>query len=95
MASVPPDKSDDNMASALPEKIAFSGVEKHSIVSVSTYGCIQAKEDKIYFKAGLEAMMETLEPEVVLVYGPMPEFHQQYTNHHNHRCKLYNPFQYK
>ena len=58
---------------ARPEKIAFSGVEKHSIVSVSTYGCIQAKEDKIYFKAGLEAMMETLEPEVVLVYGPMPE----------------------
>ncbi len=57
----------------LPEKIAFLGVEKHSIVSIGTYGCIQSKEDKAYFKSGLKAMMETLEPEVVLVYGPMPE----------------------
>ena len=55
----------------LPEKVAFLGVEKHSIVSIGTYGCIQSKEDKMHFKAGLEAMLETLEPEVVLVYGPM------------------------
>lgn len=55
----------------LPEKIAFLGAEKHSIVSIGTYGCIQSKEDKRHFKAGLEAMLETLEPEVVLVYGPM------------------------
>lgn len=55
----------------LPEKIAFLGAEKHSIVSVGTYGCIQSKEDKMHFKAGLEAMLETLEPVIVLVYGPM------------------------
>lgn len=55
----------------LPEKVAFLGVEKHSIVSIGTYGCIQSKEDKMHFKAGLEAMLESLEPEVVLVYGPM------------------------
>ena len=56
----------------LPEKVAFLGVEKHSIVAIGTYGCIQHKEDKYHFKAGLEAMLETLEPEVVLVYGSMP-----------------------
>ncbi len=56
-----------------PEKVAFLGAEKHSIVAVGTYGCIQHREDKYYFQAGLEAMLETLEPEIVLVYGAMPE----------------------
>ena len=57
----------------LPEKVAFLGAEKHSIVSIGTYGCIQHADDKKHFKAGLEAMLETLEPEVVLVYGSMPD----------------------
>ena len=59
--------------SALPEKIAFLGAPKHSIAAVGTYGCIRHKEDKYHFRAGLDAMLETLEPEVVLVYGAMPE----------------------
>lgn len=57
----------------LPEKVAFAGVEKHSIVAIGTYGCIRHHEDKMHFKAGLEAMLETLEPEIVLVYGSMPD----------------------
>ena len=56
----------------LPFRIAFLGVEKHSIISVGTYGCIQGRDNKYHFKAGLESMLETLEPEVVLVYGSMP-----------------------
>ena len=59
--------------SVLPEKIAFLGAPKHSIVAVGTYGCIRHKEDKYHFRAGLDAMLETLEPEVVLVYGAMPK----------------------
>ncbi len=55
----------------LPEKVAFLGVEKHSIVAISTYGCFRTKDDKYHFEAGLDSMMETLEPEVVLVYGSM------------------------
>jgi hypothetical protein len=54
-----------------PEKIAFLGVEKHSIVAIGTYGCSQTSEDKYHLKAGLEAMLETLEPVIVLVYGSM------------------------
>ncbi|MBR4765162.1 MAG: DUF4417 domain-containing protein [Clostridia bacterium] len=54
-----------------PEKIAFLGVPKHSIVCIGTYGCSNTKEDKYYLHAGLDAMMETLEPDVVLVYGSM------------------------
>ncbi len=57
----------------LPEKFAFLGVPKHSIVSIGTYGCIKSKENKIYFTEGLEAMLDELEPEVVLVYGGMPD----------------------
>lgn len=57
----------------LPERIAFLGVEKHSIVSIGSYGVVKSGLEKKHFKAGLEAMLKTLEPEVVLVYGAMPD----------------------
>lgn len=56
-----------------PEKIAFLGVEKNSIIIISTYGCLKSNEDKYHFLAGLDEMMITLEPQVVLVYGSMPD----------------------
>ncbi|MDO5297055.1 MAG: DUF4417 domain-containing protein [bacterium] len=56
-----------------PEKVAFLGVEKHSIVAISNYGCFSTQEEKYHFAAGLDAMMETLEPDTVLVYGSMPD----------------------
>ena len=55
----------------LPEKVAFLGIEKHSIIAIGTYGCSQTKDDKYHLKAGLESALETLEPVVVLVYGSM------------------------
>ena len=57
----------------LPEKVAFLGIEKHSIVSIGSYGVVKTREEKKHFRAGLESMLETLEPETVLVYGAMPE----------------------
>lgn len=57
----------------LPERVAFLGVEKHSIVAIGTYGCIKSRDDRYHFEAGLAAMMESLEPEIVLVYGSMNE----------------------
>lgn len=57
----------------LPEKFAFLGAPKNSIVSVGTYGCIRGKENKRFFREGLEAMLDELTPEVVLVYGRMPK----------------------
>lgn len=59
--------------SVLPERVAFLGVEKQSIVAIGTYGCFKTRDDKYHFEAGLAAMMETLEPRVVLVYGSMNE----------------------
>lgn len=57
----------------LGERVAFQGVARHSIVSIGTYGQIKKAESKRYFREGLVAMLDTLEPEVVLVYGPMPD----------------------
>jgi hypothetical protein len=56
-----------------PEKIAFLGIEKNSIIAISTYGCIKTKEDKYHFSSGLYEMLSTLEPNVVLVHGSMPD----------------------
>ena len=55
------------------EKVAFLGISKQSIVSVSTYGCIRGSENQYYFQSGLEAMLEELEPRIVLVHGAMPD----------------------
>lgn len=55
----------------LGEKVAFQGVDKHSIVSIGTYGQIRTAESKRYFREGLIEMLKELEPEVVLVYGSM------------------------
>lgn len=57
----------------LPERVAFSGIEHHSIVSVGSYGQLKDKVNRYYFEAGIDAMMETLEPEYVLVYSKMPD----------------------
>lgn len=57
----------------LPEKIAFLGLPKNSIYSIGTYGCIRTKEDKRYFREGLIEMLKELEPEIVIVYGSMPD----------------------
>ncbi len=58
---------------ALPEKFAFLGVPKNSIVSIGTYGCIKSSENRYFFRAGLDAMLQELTPQVVLVYGSMPD----------------------
>ncbi len=55
-----------------PEKIAFLGLPRHSITCIGTYGCINSREDKYHFQAGLESMLETLEPKLIPVYGAMP-----------------------
>lgn len=55
------------------DKVAFLGVDKHSEVSIGTYGQVQTAESKRIFREGLIVMLEELEPEIVLVYGSMPK----------------------
>ena len=49
---------------------AFAGIPKHDIVSIGSYGCCQSKEDKYYLIHGIEAMLDYLKPQAVIVYGP-------------------------
>ena len=63
------------------ERVAFLGVEQDSIVAIGTYGCIRGFENKYHFEAGLDVMLQTLRPRVVLVYGAMPkEIFSQYSS---------------
>lgn len=55
-----------------PEQVAFLGVPKHNIVCIGTYGCVEGDSESYYFKEGLRAMLDYIEPKIVLVYGPMP-----------------------
>ncbi len=55
------------------EYVAFSGIEKNSIVSVGAYGQIKNNVNRYYFEEGMHAMMKFLTPKVVLVYGKMPD----------------------
>lgn len=57
---------------ALPEPFAFLGLPKHSILCLGTYGSCKTKEEKYHLRHGLTAMLDYLQPEIVLVYGAMP-----------------------
>lgn len=73
---------------------AFQGIEKHGIIAVGSYGCIKDREKRYHFEAGFEAMMMMLKPEVVLVYGAMPDYvfgaYEMYTKlvHYENFMKL-------
>lgn len=75
----------------------FNGIPKHSIVAISTHGCIKTNAQKLIFRNGLAKMIEILAPTDVLVYGYMPNsifddfkkrtiFHN-YPNHFEKKCK--------
>lgn len=49
--------------------LAFMGIPKHNILSIGTYGCTKAKDDKYHLQAGLENMLYYLKPTDVIVYG--------------------------
>ena len=51
--------------------LAFAGIPTHTIVTIGTYGCSKTAEDRYYLQAGLDAMLITIEPLAVIVYGSM------------------------
>ena len=54
-------------------RYCFNGLPKHSILAVSTHGCIKSNEQKRMFRTGLIKMIELLKPTDVIVYGYMPQ----------------------
>lgn len=51
----------------------FLGVPQGAMVSVSTHGCITSIEERRMFRIGLAAMLDVIQPHVVLVHGYMPD----------------------
>lgn len=50
----------------------FEGIDRNGTVCVSTSGVLLDKKDRTAFIRGLDAMLEALTPQTVLVYGSMP-----------------------
>jgi hypothetical protein len=42
------------------------------MVSVSTHGCITSQKERQMFKVGFGAMLDAIQPKIVLVHGYMP-----------------------
>lgn len=55
-------------------KFAFSGIPKGSIVAVSTIGVKEDKDALNVWNEGMNAMIETIEPSTILVYGGELDF---------------------
>ncbi len=66
---------------------AFLGLEKHSIYCIGSYGCIKSKKDSFHFREGLRAMINELEPEIIIVYGSM---HDRIFGEFKKSCKFIN-----
>ncbi len=50
---------------------AFEGLPTGGTVAVGTHGTFRKKLDREYFKKGLDRMVETLQPDTLIVYGPI------------------------
>ena len=61
----------NNVRWGTPEtyKYCFDGIEKNSIVCVSTVGCLGTKRDEERFVEGLAKMIDVLNPRHILMYG--------------------------
>lgn len=68
------------------DTFAFLGLPKNSIVCVSSYGVIKNPVNRYHFINGFRAMLSELEPEIVLVYGSMPD---KYFDGFKDKTKLY------
>lgn len=65
---------------------AFDGIQKHSIVSVSSVGIWRDKKAYKLFLAGLSVMIEKIKPRCIIFYGKIPDY-----NFGNIKSKSYSP----
>lgn len=49
------------------------GISKGSTISVGSHGCIKGCIDRMYFKRGMEYVVQKLEPQRIIVYGKAPD----------------------
>lgn len=49
------------------------GISKGGTISVGSHGCIKVRADRMYFKRGMEYVVQKLEPQRIIVYGKAPD----------------------
>lgn len=68
-------------ANLFGEAVAFTSLPRNSVLSIGTYGCIRGRLNRYYFESGLVAMLNHLQPRIVIVYGSMSkELFEKYRN---------------
>ncbi len=54
-------------------RICCDGIEKYSVIAVGSHGNVKNARDREIFFNGLDEVVKTLKPIVIVVYGPAPE----------------------
>lgn len=50
-----------------------SGIQRGGTVCVGSHGCIKIREERRYFKQGLDVIVNRLKPKCIVVYGSAPK----------------------
>ena len=54
-------------------EIACEGIEKDSIIAIGSHGCIKCIADRVFFQKGLEYIVNSLSPKIIILYGAKPD----------------------
>ena len=55
-------------------KLCCCGVPKNATIAIGSHGCIKLLEERKHFEKGLEYVIRTLRPKVIIIYGSAPEY---------------------
>lgn len=53
---------------------ACLGIEKHGTIAIGSHGCIKILKDREIFVTGLDIVVQTVEPRIIVVYGSAPDY---------------------
>lgn len=53
-------------------RYCFDGIPPHTTIAVGSHGCLRYKEDRFWFRFGLEELVSRLSPSTLVVYGAAP-----------------------
>lgn len=51
-----------------------SGVSSESTIAIGSHGCIKSIRERNFFNVGLEFVINTINPRVIVVYGKAPDY---------------------
>ena len=54
-------------------ELALTGIPFNGIVSIGTLGCLADKESKLLLKNSIQALVEYINPRIIIVYGYTPD----------------------